>query len=288
MPNSQHIFITGATSGLGKAAALHLAANGAVVIAASRDPEKGASLLSDYRETYPKGKGRIELVACDLNSFDSVTMACEEVAESYEHLDMIINNAGIMNFKFRESKNGIEETWQVNLLAPMLIAHLLIHKFKNVLEPKLIFTTSGLHRGIIDFDDPEWRRKKYVGYKCYSQSKLGVILMTRLLAQKLTEKEIGVYTHHPGLVNTNLSRSAGWLSTFIFNRMGTTPEKGAQTLIHLAETPNDELVSGEYYTKSHVAKTAPGAYDMDAAEALLTLVKGYLKKYIQEESLIFS
>ena len=151
MTQQKYILITGATSGLGKAAAMHLAAEGAVVIAASRNAQKGETLLSDYRETYPKGKGRIELVACDLNSFDSISMACEEVAESYEHLDMIINNAGIMNFEFRESKNGIEETWQVNLLAPMLISHLLIHKFKNVLEPKLIFTTSGLHRGIIDF-----------------------------------------------------------------------------------------------------------------------------------------
>ena len=111
--------------------------------------------------------------------------------------------------------------------------------------------------------------------------------MTRLLAQQLDEKEIGVYTQHPGLVNTDLSRSAGWLSTFIFNRMGTTPEKGAQTLIYLAETPNDELVSGEYYTKGHVAKTAPGAYDMDQAEALLKIVKEYLNKYITESSLIF-
>ena len=244
-------------------------------------------MLDDYRKKKPNGKGRIELVECDLTSLDSVSMACEEIVESYHHLDMIINNAGIMNFEFRESKDGIEATWQVNLLAPMLISHLLMPCFKEVLQPKIIFTTSGLHRGVIDFEDPEWRKKKFVGYKCYSQSKLGVILMTRLLAQKLDEKEIGVYTQHPGLVNTDLSRSAGAVSKLIFNWMGTSPEKGAETLIHLAETPSEELVSGEYYTQKHVAKTTKESYDLAMAEKLLTLIKSYLKKYITESSLIF-
>ena len=283
----KHIFITGATSGLGKAAALHLASEGAVVIASSRNSEKGEILLEDYRKQYPKGKGRIELVECDLASFESINMACEEISESYDHLDMIINNAGIMNFDFKETKDKIEATWQINLLAPMLIAHLLMPKLEKALEPKIIFTTSGLHQGTIDFEDPEWRKKKFVGFKCYRQSKLGVILMTRLLAHALGEKEIGVYTQHPGLVDTNLSRSAGIVSKFIFNRMGTTPEKGAETLIYLAESSNEDLVSGEYYTKSHVAKITDESYDMDMAEKLLLLIKRYLKKYITETSLIF-
>lgn len=287
MPNSKYVLITGATSGIGKAAALQLAADGAVVIATSRNKRKSADLLDDYRNGFPNGKGRIELVDCDLNSFDSITMACEEIAESYHHLDVIVNNAGLMNFEFKESKNGIEETLQVNLLAPMLISHLLIPCLNGVLEPKIIFTTSGLHQGVIDLEDLEWRNKKYVGFKCYRQSKLGVILMTRLLAQKLDEKEIAVFTQHPGLVNTELSRSAGALSKMIFNWMGTTPEKGAETLLYLVNTPNDELVSGEYYTKNHVARITKESYDLEMAEKLLDLIKDYLKKYITETSPIF-
>ncbi len=287
MSNQTYIFITGATSGLGKAAALQLAADGAVVIAASRNPIKGAALLADYREKYPKGKGRIELVECDLGSLASVTMACEAVSESYDHLDMIINNAGIMIFERNETRDKIEATWQVNLLSPMLIAHLLVRKFKKANDPRLIFTTSGLHRGTIDFEDPEYKNKKFVGYKSYSQSKLGVILMTRLLAQQLSEEEIGVYTQHPGIVNTDLGRSAGALSKLIFNWMGTTPEKGAETLLYLANTSGEELISGEYYTKNHVAKITKESYDMDMAEKLRELIKKYLKKYITETSLIF-
>jgi NAD(P)-dependent dehydrogenase (short-subunit alcohol dehydrogenase family) len=287
MPNMKYIFITGATSGLGKAAALQLAAQGAVVIAASRNPKKGSVLLAEYRDKHPEGKGSIELIECDLGSMDSITMACEQVSESYDHLDMIINNAGIMNFERKETHDHIEATWQVNLLAPMLIAHLLVHKFKKALEPKLIFTTSGLHQGVIDFEDPEFKNKKFTSYKSYRQSKLGVILMTRLLAQHLSEEEIGVYTQHPGMVNSDLSRSAGTFSKFIFNQMGTTPEKGAETLLYLATTSNEDLISGEYYTKSHVAKITNESYDLEMAEKLLAFIKKYLKKYITETSLIF-
>ena len=283
----KYIFITGATSGLGKAAALQLAADGAVIIAASRNPQKGAVLLAEYRDKYPDGKGRIELIECDLGSMESITMACEQVSESYDHLDMIINNAGIMNYEWKETHDHIEATWQVNLLAPMLIAHLLIPKFKKTLEPKLIFTTSGLHQGVIDFEDPEFKNKSFSSYKSYRQSKLGVILMTRLLAHQLSEEEIGVYTQHPGMVNTDLGRSAGALSKLIFNWMGTTPEKGAETLLYLAQASNEDLVSGEYYAKSHVAKITNESYDIDMAEKLLVLIKKYLKKHITEKSLIF-
>lgn len=283
----KHIFITGATSGLGKAAALHLAAEGAVVIATSRNPEKGAKLLSDYREQFPEGKGRIELVECNLASFESISMACEEVLESYDHLDVIINNAGIIAHKSKESRDKIEMTWQVNLLAPVLITHLLLPALKKPLEPKVIFTSSGFHIGKIDLKDPEFKQKRYVSWQAYRQSKLGLILLTRLLAQRFTQDEIGVYVQHPGLVKTDIDRSSPGILKLLFSGFGMSPEQGAQTLIYLADTSNEDLISGEYYTKNHVAKITDESYDLDMAEKLLGLVKKYLKKYITETSLIF-
>jgi len=288
MPNSKYILITGATSGIGKAAALQLAADGAVVIATARNQGKGADLLEDYRKAHPHGKGRIELVECDLASFESVSMACEEIAESYHHLDTIINNAGVMAKNFTKSRDGIELTWQVNVLAPMLMSHLLLPKFEKVLEPKLIFSTSGFHIGNVDLKDPEFLEKNYVSWQAYRQSKLALILLTRLMAPALTEKEIGVYVQHPGLVNTEINRSSGPLLKLMFGVFAMSAEKGADTLLYLTNTPNDELISGEYYSKSRVTKSAKGAYDMQQAEKLLELIKDYLKKYIQEDSLIFS
>ena len=287
MPNSKYILITGATSGIGKAAALQLAADGAVVIATSRNKGKGADLLDDYRNGFPDGKGRIELVECDLASFESITMACEEILESYHHLDVLINNAGVMAYNFGQSQNKIEMTWQVNLLAPLLITHLLLPAFKKALEPKVIVSSSNFHIGKMDLKDPEFKGKRYVSWQAYRQSKLGLILLTRLLAPRFAEDGIGIYAQHPGLVKTNIDRSGPGIMKLLFSGFGISAEKGAQTLLYLANTSNDELVSGEYYTKSHVTESARGAYDMNAAEDLLDLAKDYLKKYITETSLIF-
>lgn len=287
MPNIKYIFITGATSGLGKAAALQLAAEGAVVIAASRNPEKGAKLLADYREQFPEGKGRIELVECNLASFESISMACEEIAESYDHLDMIINNAGVMARDFTETRDGIELTWQINLLASLLISHLLIPKFKKALEPKLIFTSSGFHIGRINLEDPEFKKRHYISWQAYRQSKLGLILLTRLLAPRLTEEGIGVYVQHPGLVKTDIARTSGRLLNLMLRLMGSSPEKGAETLLYLANTSNEDLISGEYYARSRVMKSSLSSYDLDKAEKLMETVKAYLEKYITEKSLIF-
>jgi NAD(P)-dependent dehydrogenase (short-subunit alcohol dehydrogenase family) len=287
MPNSRYILITGATSGIGKSAAMQLAADGAVVIATSRSKGKGADLLKDYRSSFPNGKGRIELVECDLASFESITMACEEILESYHHLDVLINNAGLMAYKRARSRDKIEMTWQVNLLAPALITHLLLPGFKTALEPKIIMSTSGFHMGKMDLEDPEFNHKKYISWQAYRQSKLGLILLTRLLAPRFTEDGIGIYAQHPGLVKTGIDRSGPGILKLLFSGFGMSPEKGAQTILYLVNSSNDELISGEYYTKSHVAKSAKGAYDMDEAEALLDVIKGYLKKYITEASLIF-
>ncbi|RKY54750.1 MAG: hypothetical protein DRP93_04760 [Candidatus Neomarinimicrobiota bacterium] len=283
----KHIFITGATSGLGKAAALQLAGEGAVVIATSRNPDKGAKLLADYSEQFPKGKGRIELVECNLASFESINMACDEVLESYDHLDAIINNAGIMVHDFTETRDGIELTWQINLLAPMLISHLLIPKFKKALEPKLIFTSSGFHIGRIYLEDPEFKKRHYISWQAYRQSKLGLILLTRLLALRLTEEGIGVYVQHPGMVNTDIARTSGRLLNLMLRFMGSSPEKGALTLLYLANTSNEDLISGEYYARSRVMKSSPFSYDLNEAEKLMEKVESYLKKYITEKSLIF-
>lgn len=287
MPNQRYILITGATSGIGKAAAMQLAADGAVVIATSRSAGKGADLLEDYRKAHPRGKGRIELVECDLASFESISMACEEVLESYHHLDVLINNAGLMAYQFGQSRDKIEMTWQVNLLAPMLIIHLLLPGLKKAQEPKIIMSTSGFHVGRMDLEDPEFKNKRYVSWQAYRQSKLGLILLTRLLAPRFTEDEIGIYAQHPGLVKTGIDRSAPGALKMLFSGFGMSPEKGAETLLYLVNNSNEDLISGEYYTKSNVAKSAPGAYDLDEAEKLLELIKGYLKKYITEASLIF-
>lgn len=280
------IFMTGATSGLGKEAAHHFIHQGAHLIVLARNEKKYDAFIAEYRTKFPNGLGSVERVKGDLNSLETVHIACLEVKEKHPKLDYIINNAGIMNFDFAESQDGVEQTFQINLLSPMLICHLLLDCLQESEDAKIIFTASGLHQGNIDFDDLEFRND-FSSFKSYRHSKLAVILLCRFLADKLATNKIGIYSQHPGMVRTDLGRNAGWVSKLIFWLMGSTPEKGAQTLIYLSECKKELLTSGGYYAKNQVAKTTKESYDMEVAAKLLGATQKYLNKYITASSLIY-
>ena len=278
--------MTGATSGLGKVSALEAAKAGAKLLVLARNIEKGTALVHEFKRLYPESKGAVEIFEGDLSSFKSIEEACQKVSQRYPTIDMIVNNAGIMNFERKVTADKVEETWQVNLLSPLLISHLLFNNLSNSIAPKIIFTSSGLHQGVINFDDLEFK-DSFSSFKVYRQSKLAVILVCRLLAEKLKENQIGIYSQHPGMVRTELGRSAGWFSKMFFYVMGTSPEKGSETLSYLMNTANDNLTSGAYYAKQVVTKTTAESYDMKVAKQVLAVSKKYLNEYITSESPIF-
>jgi NAD(P)-dependent dehydrogenase (short-subunit alcohol dehydrogenase family) len=285
--NNKIIVMTGATSGLGKVAACELAHKGAKVFVLCRNNDKGEMLQKEYHEQYQHGKGSIETIPCNLNSFSSIVAACKDLHSKVNKLDMIINNAGVMNFQFKETEDHIEETWQVNLLAPMLISHLLIDLLSTSESAKIIFTSSALHQGNINFQDLE-SRKKFTGYKAYRQSKLGIILQCRYLGQKLSQTNIGVYCQHPGLVRTSLGRDAGWFAKMIFLLMGKSPHEGCKTLLYLVEAQKDDLISGEYYADMKVSHSSKESQSLSVAAILFETVRSYLREYLTSSSLIFA
>jgi NAD(P)-dependent dehydrogenase (short-subunit alcohol dehydrogenase family) len=276
------ILFTGGTSGLGKEAVLQLAANGANIIAFVRDNEKGQKLVDEFKTQYPNSHGKIELLECDLASLKSVKLACYKVAERYRKLDVIVNNAGTWNFEFNETIDGIENTLQVNLLAPFLIVNLLFELLKSAADPKVITTASALHQGTIQFSDIEFR-KKFNGFKAYRQSKLGVILLTRLYHQKHRSFGIHFYSQHPGLVDTELVRKGGRISKLFFKIFGKTPQKGAENLLYLLKTPTSYLKDGEYYKNCKASKTdTKESYDMEIGQGLYEVFMDYLKKHSKQ------
>jgi NAD(P)-dependent dehydrogenase (short-subunit alcohol dehydrogenase family) len=285
--NNKIIVMTGATSGLGKVAACELAHKGAAVFVLCRNNDKGKMLQKEYHEEYKHGKGSIETIPCNLSSFPSIVAACKDLHTKVEKVDMIINNAGVMNFQFKETEDRIEETWQVNLLAPMLISHLLIDLLSTSESAKIIFTASALHQGHINFQDLE-SRKEFTGFKAYRQSKLGIILLSRYLGQKLSKTSIGVYSHHPGLVRTSLGRDAGWFAKMIFSLMGKNPHEGCKTLLYLVEADKDDLMTGEYYADMKVSHTSKESYSLSVAAILFETVRSYLREYLTTSSLIFT
>jgi NAD(P)-dependent dehydrogenase (short-subunit alcohol dehydrogenase family) len=277
--NAQTIFFTGATSGFGKVAAMKLANDGAFIVATTRSKEAGAQLLLDFKKHFPEAKGHIELIDCDLTSFESVVSACLRFEQQYGRLDVLINNAGLWNYDWKQTQNGIEETLQVNLLAPILITRMLLPLLLKTPNARTINTASGLYSGTINFEDIE-NRLDFSGFKAYRQSKLGVILWSRLLAGELKPEQVGVYIHHPGLVDTKLSKNAGSFSKWFFATFGRTVEKGAETLIFLVEAPGDKLVSGGFYKDLKVMKTGGKSNDVSLAERLLSVCREYIVDYL--------
>ncbi len=268
------ILITGATSGIGKETALGLAKMGATIVFTSRDDIKGEKTK---KELIAKTNNKnIHMLNCDLASFESIKNCCNEFKSKFYKLHVLINNAGVWDFKRRESKDGIENIFAVNYLAPFLMTELLIDVLKKSKPSRIINVTSGMHYGTINFNDIEFK-EKFSGAKAYRQSKLGLILFTRLLAKKLKGTGVTVNAAHPGMNKTDLGRDAGGFSKMIFKMMGKDPSIGAETSIFLASSPEVENITGEYWAKKEIKKSSKESYYMDSAVKLWDVSKKYLK-----------
>ncbi|MFP4556246.1 MAG: SDR family NAD(P)-dependent oxidoreductase [Bacteroidales bacterium] len=266
--NGKVILFTGGTSGLGRVAVKQLAVSGAKLLITNRDNAKGQKLIEELASENPDLKGSIELIESDFNSLASVKKACDKVKDATTKLDAIVNNAGTWNFEFSETEDGIENTLQVNVLVPVLIINELKELLLKSENPKVINTASALHQGELNLDDLELRNS-FSGFKAYRQSKLGIILLTRLYQTKYESTGINFYSQHPGLVDTGLVRKGGWFAKQFFKVFGKSPEKGAKTLLHLLETPSAELKGGEYYKNCKVSKTdTKTSYNIDLAKRL--------------------
>jgi len=246
------VFITGATSGIGKETARGLAQLGATVVFTTRDVQRGEQTKQELVQSTKNNN--IDVLFCDLSSFTSIRNCCMEFQKRYTTVHVLINNAGIVEYHRRESKDGIENMFAVNYLAPFLMTNLFLDMIKKSAPARIINLTSGLHSGTIHFDDLEFHHG-FSGMKVYGHSKLAIILFTRLLAEHLKGTGVTVNCVNPGMSATNLSRDAGWFSAKFFKLIAKEASKGAQTPIYLASSLEVETISGEYFEKK-VVKTA--------------------------------
>ena len=268
------ILITGATSGIGKETAIDLARLDATIFFTTRDNLKGEKVKEELiKKTNNKN---IHMLKCDLASFESIGNCCKEFKSEYDRLHVLINNAGVWDFKRRESKDGIENIFATNYLAPFLMTNLLLDLLKKSSPSRIINVTSGMHYGTINFDDIEFKNN-FSGAKAYRQSKLALILFTRFLAKKLEGTGVTVNTAHPGMNKTNLGRDAGGFSKMIFKMMGNDPKIGAETSIYLASSSDVKNISGEYFAKKKIKKSSKESYNMILAKKLWDISEEYCK-----------
>ena len=255
--------VTGANSGIGKATALGLAQMGATVIMISRDQAKGEEAQHEIKEK--SGNDAVHLMLADLSSQASIRQLAENFQQHYQQLHVLINNAGSVNLRRRETLDGLEMTFAVNYLAPFLLTNLLLDKLKASAPARIVNVSSESHEsGYIKMDDLELE-KGYRLMRAYGQSKLALVLFTYELARRLQGTGVTANCLHPGFVATNFGQNGvgtvGRSITKLIFTLGISPEEGAKTSIYLASSPEIEGVTGKYFVKSIPVRSAPISYD---------------------------
>jgi retinol dehydrogenase-14 len=241
--------VTGGTSGIGKASAVAFAAMGANVVIVGRNLERGEAALRDI-----KGQSHsdsVELMLADLSVQGEVRRLADEFLERHERLDVLANNAGLVQSRRTETADGIETTLAVNHLAPFLLTNLLLDRLKESAPSRVITVSSEAERmGNIDFDDIQ-SRQKYKGFAAYGKTKLANIMFTYELAERLKGTFVTANCLHPGAVGTNFGKNnAGPMALFfrLAKPFMRSPERGADTLIWLASSADVDGVSGKYFS----------------------------------------
>ena len=268
------VVISGATNGIGKAAAIELSKEYPKLIFTYRNKSLAQDLLAEIEDLSPDSQ--VHSVYCDFSSQDSIKKCAEEINGLCEDIDVLVNNAGVVNTSYHETSDGIENTFAVNHLGYFLFTNLLLHKLKREDETRIINVSSAAHSFVkeIQWQDINFKNNFKQGLRCYGQSKLANLLFTRYLAIKLSTENITVNAIHPGGVNTSLgSQNKVWYSKplrLILRPFFRSPLKGAESIIYLA-TKQDDGVTGEYFVDSKIHKSSSYSKNLEEAHKLWSL-----------------
>jgi NAD(P)-dependent dehydrogenase (short-subunit alcohol dehydrogenase family) len=263
------ILITGATRGIGEAAAVALAGQGHEVGLVGRDPERVAASAAKARSAGGTGATVHEHVA-DLQRMDEVRRLAAEVLDRYPVLDVLANNAGALFGSREETPDGFERTFALNHLAPFLLTDLLLERLAADGGGRVVTTASDAHTGgTVDLDDLQSERRSYRAMGVYGTSKLENILFTRELARR-APAGVTATCFHPGVVRTGFGNdSVIWrILTTVGAPFMRSPKSGASSLVWLATSPEAKELTGVYVVDEKVRQPSAQAQDDNLAELL--------------------
>lgn len=257
--------VTGASSGLGKAAALALARMGWKVALLCRDRARGTAAMAEIRKE--SGNPDVSLAVVDLASLEEVRAFARTFGTEHGELHVLLNNAGVYHLRRKETGDGFEETFAVNHLAPFLLTNLL----RSILvkgNGRVVNVSSDLHReGHLDLDDL-FMTKRWEGHQAYARSKLANVLFTYALARRLSGSGVKVNAYTPGLVATEIARDMPEDYRARFAAIGKSPEDAAAPLFDLVTSPARAGVSGAHFALERRADSSPDSYDAELQERL--------------------
>ena len=262
--------VTGATSGIGRAAATALAKLGATVVMVGRDrgrTEAAAAQIAAVSASPPRAE------IADLASLEQVRGLAGRLA-GLERIDVLINNAGLVLGERRLTPDGLEHVFALNHLAPFLLTNLLLPTLTASAPARVITVTSDAHSAArLDLSDPNLEHG-WDSWRSYANSKLANILFTRELARRLDGTGVTANCAHPGVVRTGFGRESRpllKLGITIARPFMLSPERGADTIVYLASSPDVAGQTGGYYVKRQRREPSAAARDDTAARELWEL-----------------
>jgi len=262
--------ITGGTNGIGKSTAQGLARMGATVVIVGRSAQKTSRVVEEIR--LATGNHQVDSLVADLSSQADIRRLANDFLSKYSRLDVLVNNAGGTFLTRQLSVDGIEMTLALNHLAYFLLTSLLLPTLIASTPARIISVSSDAHaHGKIEFDNLQGERA-FSGLGPYGNSKLANILFTTELARRLEGTGVTANTLHPGLTSTGFGKNnPGLLMTImgaVIPLIARSPEKGAQTSVYLASSPEVANVTGKYFVDSKATAPAPQATDPAVAKKL--------------------
>ncbi len=277
--NDKICVVTGSTNGIGKLTAAALAEMGAEVALVSRNPEKGEFVRQELIEK--TGNEKIEFFAADLSLLKDIRQVSEALKKKYDHVDVLVNNAGAFFSTYGLTEEGFERTIALNHLNYFLLTKEIMPLLRQTSKARIVNVASDAHRGVeLDFENLN-SEKSFSGWKAYQQSKLANIMFTYSLASQLDPDQITVNCLHPGFVRTGFGdnnhglfkigmKVAKALTAINVNR-------GAETSIYLTSSPEVEGMTGKYFEKQKAVPSSDASYHQGAVQKLWNISERWIE-----------
>jgi NAD(P)-dependent dehydrogenase (short-subunit alcohol dehydrogenase family) len=257
--NMKVYMVTGVTSGLGKAIALELAKTGETVILVARDPQRAAQVEKEISAATQNPN--LDVQICDLSNLSSVRNLATIVNSRYNHLDLLINNAGVYKRTRQTTLDGYETMFVTNHLGPFLLTYLLMDRLLASGSARIINITAPSTTQL-DFDDLQGE-KKFTSLNAFGATKTANLLFTFELARRLANTGITVNAIHPGLVKSGIMKEAFAPLRILTQLFSSPPTRAAQEVVRIATSPEFEKTTGKFLHNGQ--EVEPSSYSLDPA-----------------------
>ena len=276
----KNIIITGATDGIGLAAAKSIAKKGYHVSLVGRNPDKGKKALESIIEF--SGNENLDFFECDLSLVANVKDLADRIKQKHSKIDVLLNNAGGANKTKQITSEGLEKTFATNQMNYFVLSTELLNIISESSDGRIVNVASNAHIGAeVDYKNIN-SEKSFSAWTSYCVSKLMNIMFTYQLSSM--QDRVSVNVLHPGFVDTNIAGHEGNLIKYIVKfgakMFARTVDNGADSSIYLSTSDEVKGVSGKYFFKCREIKSSRASYNQEDWKKVWDLCEDYKKKLI--------